>query len=219
MRKIYPLLILAVLLFSSARAQVPIPVIADSITQSLNQQFPGGHPTALQRVQLVRLQLEDAVLDQKMRQIPMLLDYLTRTVPESVPTVQPREALSLLLAAGAYGPLLQRVLADKAEPAQRRYRQAMLLPSYTLGDIADFYLATHAEALTAQTQKRPTEEAGFIQLLLEVLPRGGVSPAVNSTIQQFRRQYPNSPYNYVLKEFQTQERVKAKLRKWQVRHE
>ena len=217
MRKSHLFLVLVLLWFSSARAQVMTPARADSITHSLDQQFPGGPPSDLQRVQLVRQQLEDAVLEQKLRQVPLLLDYLARVVPESAPTVQPREAMSLLLAAGAYGPLLKRVLADKSEQAQRRYRQALLLIPGSLGDMADFCIATHAENLKAQTQKLPTEEAVFIQLLVEVLPRGGVSPAIDSTIQRFRQQYTESPYAYVLKAFQTQEQVKGQLRQWHVR--
>ena len=165
MRKICLLLALTILLFSSVRAQVLGPALADSITQSLNQQFPVGHPPPLWRVQLVRQQLENALLDQKTQQIPLLLDYLARAVPDSVPTVQPREAMSLLLAAGAYGPLLKRVLADNAAPAQRRYRKDPLLPPQNLGDIADFYLATHADVFTAHAQQLTTEEAAFIQLL------------------------------------------------------
>ena len=216
MRKICLLLALVLLLCASGRAQI-VPSRLDSVTQALNQQFPGGHPYTLWRVERVRQQLEEAVLDQQPRRIPLLLDYLTRTVPDTVPTVQPREAISLLLAAGAYGPLLQRVLADKPAQMQRRYRQAPLARPNTLADIADFYTATHIEPLTAQTRKFNPEEAAFIRLLLEVLPRGGVSPALDSTIQRFQQQYPDSPYGYVLQGFQTQEQVKAKLRKWRVR--
>ena len=167
----------------------------------------------------VRQQLEEAVLSQRLRTIPLLLEYLARTVPDTVATVQPREALSLLLAAGAYGPLLQRVLADKSAQAQRRYRQVPVARPNTLGDVADFYTATHSETLTALTQPLPREEAAFIRLLLEVLPRGGVSPAIDSTIRRFGQQYPNSPYGYVLKRFQAQEQVKADLRKWHLREE
>ena len=121
--RFYLLLALAGLLCSSVRAQIA-PATLDSITQALNQQLPGGTPTAQQRVLLVRQQLDEAVLTQQLRTIPLLLDYLARAVPESVPTVQPREAMALLLAAGAFSPLLQRVVADKSELAQRRYRQA-----------------------------------------------------------------------------------------------
>ena len=219
MRKIYLLLVLVILLTASARGQILAPAVTDSITQSLHQQFPGGHSYTLWRVEKVRQQLEGALFDQQLRTIPMLLGYLTRTVPDTVTTVQPREALSLLLAAGAYGPLLQRVLADKPVQAQRRYRQAPVARPNTLGDIADFYTATHTEALMELTRPLPREEAAFVRLLLEVLPRGGVSPAIDSTIRRFGQQYPNSPYGYVLKGFQTQEAVKAQLRKWHIREE
>lgn len=218
MRKIYLLLVLALLLSSSVRAQI-VPDKLDSITQSLNQQFPGGHPYALWRVERVRQQLEEAVLDQQMRRIPLLLDYLTRTVPDTVTTVQPREAMSLLLAAGAYGLLLQRVLADKSAQAQQRYRQAPVARPNTLADIADFYTATHVETLTAQTLALTQEKARFIQLLLDAMPRGGVSPDMDAEMQQFRQQYPSSPYNDVLKSFQTQEEVKVNLRAWHIRQE
>ncbi|GAA4035671.1 hypothetical protein GCM10022409_20500 [Hymenobacter glaciei] len=219
MRKIYLLLTLTALLFSPVRAQVLLPTIADSITQSLNRQFPDRQLSAWQRAQLVRQQLENAVLDQQMPKIPLLLEYLAHAAPDSLPAVQPREAMSLLLASGAYGPLLKRVLADKSAQAQQQYRLAPVARPNTLADIADFYTATHVETLVAQTQKLPQEEAAFIQLLLEVLPRGGVSPATDSTIQRFQQRHPHSPYGYVLKAFQTQEQVKVSLRKWHVREE
>lgn len=217
MKKIYLLLLGLLTFWLPAHAQVSVP--ADSITQSLDRQLGPVPATPLQRAILVRQQLENAVLDEQLTRIPLLLDYLARAVPESVPTVQPREAMSLLLAAGAFGPLLKRVISDGSAPAQRRYRQTLLLSPSTLGDVADFYLATHVKSLTVETKKLSAEDAAFIQLLLDVLPRGGISPAIDSTIQFFRRQYPNSPYGYVLKGFQTQEAVKAQLRKWHIRKE
>lgn len=219
MRKVYLLLTLAALSCSPARAQLSSSGILDSISQSLTRQLAQGSPTPLQRVFLVRQQLVEAMLDQQVRRIPLLLDYLARTVPDSVPTVQPREAMSLLLAAGAFRPLLQRVRADKADQEQRRYRKQPLLPPDVLADIADYYLAEHVESLTAQTQRLTNEEATFIRLLLDILPRGGVSPDVEIRIKIFLKQYPGSLYGSILNKFQVREQVKASLRVWHERRE
>ena len=218
MRKIYLLLLFSMHCFT-AKAQTTTPARLDSISQALNQQLGGGPATPLQRVVLVRQQLEAAVLDQQWQQIPLLLDYLALAVPQSVPTVQPGEAMSLLLAAGAFGPLLKRVVADQAEPVKARYGSAGLLPPTLLADVADFYSGTHVEVLTTQAQALPAEESRFVRLLLEVLPRGGVSPDLDSTIRQFQWRYPSSRYGSVLKNFQAREQVKAQLRKWHEREE
>ena len=211
MRKIYLFLLLS-LHISAAHAQPTTPVRLDSITQALNQQLAGGPATALQRVVLVRQQLEAAVLDQQQRQIPLLLDYLALAVPKSVPTVQPGEAMSLLLAAGAFGPLLKRVVADQTEAAQQRYAGAGLLPPSSLADVADFYSGTHVAALTAQAAGLSAEESGFVRLLLEVLPRGGVSPDMDAAISAFLQQFPVSPYAYLLRNFRQEEQRKITLR-------
>ena len=217
MKKIYLLLIGLLSFWLPALAQVSAPL--DSIAQALDQQLGPIPATPLQRAIMVRQQLQDAVLDEQLTRIPLLLEYLARAVPESVPTVQPREALSLLLAAGAFGPLLKRVIADKAALAQRRYRQALLLPPSALGDVADFYLSTHTEALKAQSQSLTTEEAAFITLLLEVLPRGGVSPALDAEIDSFQQQFPHSEYGYLLRDFHNAEQNKISLRALQEEEE
>ena len=216
MRKIYLFLILAAILVSPAQAQ-GISLAADSISKSLARQY--GSLTTLQRVRLVRQQLADAVMNGQVRPIPQLLGYLAQTVPDSVPTVQPREAMALLLAAGAFRPLLKRVAADKADREQRQYRKQPLLPPDALAELADYYLSEHLESLTAKTQSLTNEEATFIRLLLEVLPRGGVSPDSEIRIKIFQQQYPDSSYGYVLTGYQKQEQVKASLRARQARQE
>ena len=215
MQKIYLLLVLAAMLFSPVRAQVISRAASDSISQALVRQY--GSLTTLQRVGVVRQQMEEAVMDERLRQIPLLLGYLARTVPDSVPTVQPREAMSLLLAAGEYDLLLTRVAADKTDQQKQWYQKWALLPPYTLADIADFYLAEHIGPLAARTQNLAAEEGAFVRILLEVLPRGGLSPEDDTTVQRFRQRYPNSSYGYVLRGFQEQEKVKMSLRAWHER--
>ena len=212
MSRFCPLLLLLLWLLPGAvSAQVPA-VRGDSLAPLPARPLPNGGLTTTQQVNRVRAQLHDALLKKQVGRIPALLDFLARRVPATVFTVRPDEAWALLATTGQFDLLLRRVAAatsvQEAAPPPRRSAGIR----DTLLEEANFYLATHADTLTAQTRPLADEPGSFVRLLLDMLPRGGTSPLDDADITRFFKLYPSSPYSYVLTELRRQERERARLR-------
>lgn len=207
MKKIYLLLLGLVTLVSTAQTQLPV----DSLGFLNLRALPDGWLTKQQRVQMIQAQLMEALLDGQPTRIPPIVDYLEHRALSRQSAVSPRVALSLLLAAGAYDQLLQQVVAENPGRAQWVPAKQELLAGNLLASIAESYTAGHIEELSALAQRLPPEQAAVIRVLLDVLPRGGVSPAMDAEMNSFKQQFPHSEYGYLLRDLHNAEQNKIRL--------
>jgi hypothetical protein len=179
------------------KAQVAAPT--DSITRALNQRLLQGPVPAALRVVQVREGLGEALRANQVRQVPKLLDYLERTVPDSIPRFQYYELWGLLAASGQFKPFLNQVAADNPfdmRPAFGHRRP----PADNLFELTQAYLARHLDELSSRARqaKFQPEDSTFLQLGLQLLAlgRNPVPENLNLDLQRFLSKYPRSNYGY-----------------------
>ncbi|HEX8658744.1 MAG TPA: hypothetical protein VF690_14465 [Hymenobacter sp.] len=173
----------------------------DSITQRLNLDLQRGTVSPMVRVVQIREQLAADLRQDRVHQVRQLLAYLERITPDSVTTLLPYEAWTLLAAAGEFNSLVQRIAANN--PFKARLRAAHQQPPHDgLFELTQAYLARHAPELLARAQqaKVSPEDSTFLQLALPLLTqyRIAANDSLNEAMQRFMAKYPHSNYEYFI---------------------
>ena len=188
---------------------------ADSITQHLIEDLRPGTLAPMVRVVLVREQLAAGLRRDQVRQVPMLLDYLTRSTPDSVVRFQPHEKWALLAAAGEFAELLKRVAADQWYYTGGQERPRLRPPQDGLFEATQAYLARHADALRAQARQSRflPEDSTFLQLGIQVLAlqQRNVPQALTADLLAFVGRFPQLEYRYFLGSFIRPEYVPSRF--------